>query len=244
MRSAMTWVLTPLLLGSLSAHGRAAGPEAKPPPPLVRTLVLSDGGPTAEVVRELFVTPAGTHPVLAGVGPFHIHDEAYRLLEVTAMAAFYDLGRVGDRWETAFRTDCGTVTRKPLKYDARNLDDYDAVVFFTDGTLDMDESQKADLLSFVRDDGKGFLGVHSASITFTAWPEYGRMLGGYFDGHPWGQFDAPIVVEAPDFPGLGRFPRAFTLRDEVYQIKDFRRDDVRVLLSLEARPHPQGRPPR
>lgn len=30
----------------------------------------------------------------------------------------------------------------------------------------MDASQKADLLSFVRDDGKGFISIHSAAITF------------------------------------------------------------------------------
>ena len=74
-------------------------------------------------------------------------------------------------------------------------------MFFTDGTLDMDDSQKADLLSFIRDDGKGFIGIHSATITFVSWPEYGKMIGGYFDGHPWGTFDAPLVVEDAGFPG-------------------------------------------
>ena len=63
----------------------------------------------------------------------------------------------------------------------------------------MDDEKKADLLSFVHDDGKGFIGIHSATITFTDWPEYGDMIGGYFDEHPWGTFDAPIVVEDPRF---------------------------------------------
>ena len=76
-------------------------------------------------------------------------------------------------------------------------------MFFTDGDLDMDDSQKADLLSFVRDDGKGFIGIHSAAITFLSWPEYGKMIGGYYDGHPWGEFDAPLVVEDAGFPGHG-----------------------------------------
>ncbi len=152
----------------------------------------------------------------------------------TAMVTLYNLGRGRGGWETCFRTDCAAITKKPLKYGAKNLNDFDAVAFFTDGDLDMDASQKADLLSFVRDDGKGFLGVHSAAITFTRWPEYGEMLGGYFDGHPWGVFDAPLIVEDPAFPGLGQLPRAFTLRDEIYQIKDFSRDRVRVLLRLDA----------
>ena len=66
-------------------------------------------------------------------------------------------------------------------------------------------------LSFVRDEGKGFIGVHSAAITFTKWPEYGEMLGGWYDEHPWNTFAAPIVVEDPAFPGMRAWPPAFTL---------------------------------
>jgi uncharacterized protein len=152
----------------------------------------------------------------------------------TAMVTLYNLGRSSGLWNTQLRTDCTAITKKPLKWEAKNLDAYDSVVFFTDGDLDMDASQKADLLSFVRDDGKGFIGIHSAAITFTGWPEYGEMLGGYFDGHPWGQFNAPLVVEDAKFPGMKNFPTTFTLLDEIYQIKDYSRQDVRVLLSLDA----------
>jgi type 1 glutamine amidotransferase len=151
----------------------------------------------------------------------------------TAMATLYNLGRSSGLWNTYLRTDCTAITKKPLKWEAKNLDSFDAIVFFTDGDLDMDKSQKADLLSFVRDDGKGFIGIHSAAITFTSWPDYGKMLGGYFDGHPWGQFNAPLVVEDSNFPGMKHFSKAFTLFDEIYQIKNFSRDDVRVLLSLD-----------
>jgi type 1 glutamine amidotransferase len=152
----------------------------------------------------------------------------------TAMATLYNLGRSSGQWNTFFRTDCTAITKKPLKWGAKNLDAFDAVVFFTDGDLDMDDSQKADLLSFVRDDGKGFIGIHSATITFVSWPEYGRMIGGYFDGHPWGEFDAPLIVEDGGFPGMEHLARNFTLKDEIYQIKNFSRDDVRVLMRLDA----------
>src|SRR5262249_29507062 len=89
----------------------------------------------------------------------------------TAMATLYNLGRSSKRWDTYFRTDCTAITKKPLKWGAKNLDAFDAIAFFTDGELDMDQSQKADLLSFIRDDGKGFIGIHSAAITFLSWPE-------------------------------------------------------------------------
>jgi type 1 glutamine amidotransferase len=151
----------------------------------------------------------------------------------TAMVTLYELGRRSGEWDTVFRTDCQAITKKPLKWEAKNLNEFDAVAFYTDGDLDMDDSQKADLLSFVRDDGKGFIGVHSAAITFTSWPEYGAMLGGYFDGHPWGIFDAPLIVEDPEFPGMRHLPAHFVLKDEIYQIKDYSRDNVRVLLRLD-----------
>ena len=151
-----------------------------------------------------------------------------------AMVTLYELGKSSGKWNTYFRTDCTAITKKPLKWEAKNLNDFDAVVFFTDGNLDMDDAQKADLLSFIHDDGKGFIGIHSATITFLGWPDYGRMIGGYFDGHPWGQFDAPFVVEDSNFPGMSHLPTQFHFKDEIYQMKDFSRDNVRVLLSLDA----------
>ena len=82
----------------------------------------------------------------------------------TAMATLYNLGKSSHQWDTFFRTDCTAITKKPLKWGAKNLDAFDAVAFFTDGDLDMDDSQKADLLSFIRDDGK------KASSAFTVPP--------------------------------------------------------------------------
>src|SRR5258708_28930797 len=98
----------------------------------------------------------------------------------------------------------------------------------------MEAEQKGAFLSFVHDDGKGFVGVHSATIPFTDWPEYGEMIGGYFDEHPWGTFDAPSLVEDPHFPGMQQWQKSFVLKDEIYQIKDFSRDKVRVLMRLDA----------
>jgi type 1 glutamine amidotransferase len=104
---------------------------------------------------------------------------------------------------------------------------------FTGGDLEMDAQQKADFLSFIHDDGKGLVGVHSTAITWVHWPEFVDMLGGDFDEHPWKVFDAPIIVEDPAFPGMQQWPHAFTFTDEIYQMKDFSRDKVRVLMRLD-----------
>jgi len=150
-----------------------------------------------------------------------------------ALATIERLGHDSGLWDTTIRTDTEALTKKKLEYNARNLNDFDAVLFFTGGELEMDAQQKSDFLSFVRDDGKGFVGVHSATITFTEWPEFGELIGGYFDEHPWGTFEAPILVEDPSFPGMQPWPHSFLLRDEVYQIKSYSRDKVRVLMRLD-----------
>src|SRR2546421_11277461 len=113
-------------------------------------------------------------------------EKGYRHESVShAMATVERLGRENGLWETTLRTDTEVLTKKKLEYNAKNLNDFDAVLFFTGGTLEMDDQQKTDFLSFIRDDGKGFIGVHSAAITNTKWPEFIEMLGGVFDEHPW-----------------------------------------------------------
>src|SRR3984957_19713107 len=161
-------------------------------------------------------------------------EKGYRHEAVSHAAATVErLGRESGLWATTIRTDTEVLTKKKLEYNAKNLNDFDAVLFYTGGNLEMNPEQKAALLSFVHEDGKGFLGVHSATITFTDWPEYGEMIGGYFDEHPWGTFDAPIVVEDPTFPGLEQWPRSFVLSDEIYQVRNYSRDKVRVLMRLD-----------
>lgn len=174
--------------------------------------------------------PAAAKKHLLFIGEEH----GYRHEAVShAMATIERLGRETGYWDTVLRTDTEILTKKKLEYNAKNLNDFDAVMFFSGGKLNMDEQQKADFISAIHDDGKGFIGVHSAAITFRDWPEYGDMIGGYFDEHPWSTFDAPIIVEDPNFPGMSAFPHEFVLHDEIYQLQNYSRDKVRVLLRLD-----------
>ncbi len=152
----------------------------------------------------------------------------------TGMATMWKMGRDTGLWDTYIKTDCQLITKKKLEGNAKNLDYFDAVYFFTTGELDMDESQKADLLSFIRDDGKGFIGGHTAIDTFYKWPEYGEMVGAYFDNHPWNRFEAPIIVEDRTSPLTRHFPSHFTVYDEIYQpSKEFSREKLHVLARLD-----------
>jgi hypothetical protein len=151
-----------------------------------------------------------------------------------AMAAVYNMGRESGLWDTTMRTDTKLLTKKELVRNAKNLNYFDLLVFAsTSGELDMDASQKQDMMSFIKDDGKGFVGIHAALDTNHTWPEYGEMLGGWFDEHPWMTFEAPIVNEDPNFPAVRHLPAAFVKYEEIYQPKDWSRDRVNVILSLD-----------
>jgi len=149
-----------------------------------------------------------------------------------AMASLERWGKETGLWDTYIRTDTQLITKKKLSGNAKNLDYFDAVAFYTTGELPLDDQQKADLLTFVREEGKGFIGMHSAGDTFYQWPEYGEMVGGWFDSHPWNTFPAPIIVEDRASPITRHLPNEIVVHDEIYQYKNFSRDKVRVLMRL------------
>jgi len=149
-----------------------------------------------------------------------------------AFATIEKIGQQSGLWDTYIRTDVQLLTKKKLGNNAKNIDYFDAVMFYTTGELPMDDEQKAALLSFVKDDGKGFLGTHSATDTFYKWPEYGELIGGWFNDHPWHQ-KVRVNVEDRDFPATKNFPPSFEITDEIYQFKNYSRDRVRVLMSLD-----------
>jgi type 1 glutamine amidotransferase len=141
-----------------------------------------------------------------------------------AIPVVMTLGRTSKAFTTTVTDDASIITGDLLK-------DYDAVMFFTTGELPMDPIQKNALMAFIKL-GKGFIGIHCATDTFYKWPEYGEMIGAYFDGHPWSQ-DVTIKVEDPYFPGMNRLGKSFVFKEEVYQYKNWSRDKVHVLLSLD-----------
>ncbi|MGA2539765.1 MAG: ThuA domain-containing protein, partial [Terracidiphilus sp.] len=152
----------------------------------------------------------------------------------SAMAAVFNMGKESGLWDTEMRTDTELLTKKDLGRNTKNLSYFDLLIFAsTTGELDLDAGQKADMLSFIHDDGKGFVGIHAALDTNYNWPEYGEMIGGWFDQHPWMTFNAPILNEDPSFPAVRHFPGSFTKYDEIYQPKAWSRDKVNVLLSLD-----------
>jgi type 1 glutamine amidotransferase len=156
-----------------------------------------------------------------------------------AMATIWEMGHKTGLYEATLRTDTELITKhlsqERKMRNTKDLNYFDALVFAsTTGELDLTDQQKADMMSFIKEDGKGFVGVHAALDTNYTWPEYGEMIGGWFDQHPWMTFEAPIINEEPDFPAVRHFPKEFVKRDEIYQAKAWSRDKVNVLLRLDA----------
>lgn len=116
---------------------------------------------------------------------------------------------------------------------ATNLNAFDVIVFaLTSGELALTNDQKAALLNFVTA-GKGFLGVHSATDTLYEWPEYGHLVGAYFQEHPWTE-QATVIVEDQAHPATMGLGERFSLVEEFYTFRENPRPHVNVLLRLDA----------
>lgn len=147
-------------------------------------------------------------------------------------AANLALGKMGSK-TGAFAVDCSD---DYAVFEPANLARYDAVVLNNTTQLEFPKPEmKQALLDFVRG-GKGLVGIHAAADNFYNWPEGAAMVGGLFDGHPWGgsgtwafRLDDPEHTLNRAFGGKG-----FMLQDEVYQYRDpYTREDRRILLTLD-----------
>jgi hypothetical protein len=115
-----------------------------------------------------------------------------------------------------------------------SLANVDAIFFLGHREIQLEDRQKNDLLKFVHDDGKGFVGAHVALTAMNlSWPEFGEMLGGTYDEHPWNTANGTIVNEDPSFPATKHLPPSFAFTDEFYQAKGLSREKTRVLLRLD-----------
>jgi hypothetical protein len=155
-----------------------------------------------------------------------------------ALAVIERLGYESGAYDTYIRTDSNIISKSPLKTNGQpasggpSLSNVDAIFFMGHRDVPLDDTQKAELLSFVRDEGKGFVAAHVGLTAFESWPEFGELLGARFDGHP---INGPGVVinEDPAFPITRHFPATFNFTDEFYQAKEYSRDKIHVLLRLD-----------
>jgi type 1 glutamine amidotransferase len=94
-----------------------------------------------------------------------------------------------------------------------------------------DQAVKESILEYVRS-GKGLVGIHAATAAFQSWPDYGPLMGGFYDSHI--LQEVTIKLDDPSHPINACFQnKPFTVRDEMYIFRDYSRSHVRVLASLD-----------
>ena len=168
------------------------------------------------------------HLLVLGGSDFFAHDAVSH--------AMFTMAKIGERtglFDVRFRTDMELMTKQKLRGNRKNLDWFDAVMFYTQGDLKVSEEQKADLMRFVKEDGKAILVAHSGTDSFReTWPEYIDMVGGSFINHPWHQ-KIRVRVEDRTHPISRHFPAEFEITDEIYQVDRYDRSKVRVLMSMD-----------
>lgn len=172
---------------------------------------------------------AKKHLLVLGASDFFAHDSVSH--------AMFTMAKIGERtglFDVRFRTDFELISKEKLGGNRKNLDYFDAVLFYTQGDLDLSDAQRADLMRFVKEDGKAILVAHSGTDSFRGnWPEYIDMVGGAFVNHPWHQ-KVRVRVEDRSHPISEHFPATFEITDEIYQVDRYSRDKVRVLLGLDS----------
>lgn len=160
-----------------------------------------------------------------------------------------ELGKA-NHWEFTFSKDGS-------KFSKDYLAQFDAVFFYTTGNLlepgtdgqpPMSAEGKQALIDFVKA-GKGFIGSHSASDTFhtdneskkgperfrnhgDAADPYVKFLGAEFIRHGAQQVAKNRVID-PKFPGFEKVGADYSLQEEWYSLKDFRKD-IHVLSVIDA----------
>jgi type 1 glutamine amidotransferase len=119
-------------------------------------------------------------------------------------------------------------------FTKENLQNYDIVMFYTTGDLPIKEEDRDYFFNeWLKQEGHGLIGFHSASDTFHNYKPYWDMIGGTFNGHPWGAgTTVTITVHEPDHPTMEPFGEEFQIKDEIYQYKNWQPEKVRVLMSL------------
>jgi type 1 glutamine amidotransferase len=128
----------------------------------------------------------------------------------------------------AFEATC---TDDSATVDWDRLGDYRVIAFCTTGELPLSETARGNLIRFVKEGG-GFVGIHNATDTFYQFGDYGEMLGGYFNGHPWHQ-DVGIIVEDRDHPATRHLGERFEMHDEIYTHRNWSREKTHVLMRLD-----------
>jgi type 1 glutamine amidotransferase len=170
---------------------------------------------------------------------------------VTGKVALTELGKKTGAFETV-------VSDELVNFEKDKIGEFDAICFlsttnnafapFKNELQKMSPEEKSEvktyelqlkdnLMAFVKGGG-GFIGIHAATDTFYEWSEYGEMINGYFNGHPWNKNTPVNIFVEPgkeDHPLTAMFDgKRLNFKEEIYQFKEpYDSSKVEMLLRLD-----------
>ncbi len=213
--------------------------EADQPAALSNTLLLKQSAGTwgtAEAVDVQKITDA--MPAKATMPPA----KPRKVLCFTSATGFFHssvpvgaraiqiMGNKTGAWQAVISND-------KFMFEPETLAQFDAVMMCsTTGSLFGDKMAndrlRKSFLDFVAS-GKGLAGSHAATDCSYDWKEYGEMIGGFFQGHPFNKhfakLDDPASPINAAFKGQG-----FEFADEMYTFRTpYSREKLHILLSID-----------
>ncbi len=237
----MKSILPASLLGAVALFVVAQNPAGEQAPPGALEKI------GAALPAESYAKPAKARKLLV-----FSRTNGFRHKSIaTGKVAFTEMGKKTGAFEAVVSDDLAN-------FEADKLKEFDGVMFLSttmnpfspnkEEAAKMSEDEKKaakdremklreNLMSFVKGGG-AFIGIHAATDTFYDWAEYGEMVNGYFDGHPWG---AGTKVSIKVEPGQEKHPLVamfdgenVDFKEEIYQLKaPYDSKKVHMLLRLD-----------
>ena len=185
-------------------------------------LQLHGGGPMEISFKDIRIEEIQPKKIL-----FVTHSAGFRHGSIpTAHKVLTRVGLDSGYFEVTATNDTDQITPEGLKK-------YDGVAFYTTGDKNqfrLSEANRDYFINWVKE-GHAFAGFHSATDTYKDWQPYWDMIGGSFDGHPWHE-DVILDVEDPSHPSALHLDTQWTIKDEIYQFRNYNRDRIHVILSM------------
>lgn len=118
-------------------------------------------------------------------------------------------------------------------FNPTNLTNYQCVVFLSTTQDVLNDKQQTAFENYIKGGGS-FMGIHAATDTEYDWPWFGKLVGGYFNGHPNDPNvrDAKIDVLTTAHPATAHLGSTWQRTDEWYNYKNLN-PKMKVLLNLD-----------
>lgn len=92
---------------------------------------------------------------------------------------------------------------------------FDALVFVSVSGEALSKKGEVNMMKYIQDGG-GYMGIHEACDALYHSPWYGRLVGAYFNYHPYMQ-EFTLDIQTHDHPSTSFLNKTWTVKDEVYR---------------------------